>query len=96
MKDWALYFKNLAALKEELERMEMPPNASLFIHDTVTMYPSINTAQFIVCLLEYLSSMEISSKYGFSSKALLEAITRMMLNNCIRFWDIIVKQVSNQ
>jgi hypothetical protein len=84
VKDQALYLKNSAALQEELERMEMPPNASLFTYDAVTMYPSINTTQCIA-RLDYLSSPEISSKYGFSPKALLEALTLVMLNNSMRF-----------
>jgi hypothetical protein len=58
------------------------------------MYPSINTTQCIARLSEYLSSPEISSKYRFSPKALLEALTLVMLNNCMRFGDIIVKQLS--
>ncbi len=58
------------------------------------MYPSINMAQCIARLSEYLSSPEISSKYGFPPKALLEALTLVMLNNCMRFGDIIVKQLS--
>ena len=94
VKDQALYLKNSAALKEELEYMEMPPNASLFTYDAVAMYPSINTAQCIARLSDYLSSPDISSKYGFSPKALLEALALVMLNNRMRFGDIIVKQLS--
>ena len=94
MKDHAFYLKNSTALKEELERMELPPNASLFTYDAITMYPSINITQCILCLLEYLSSSEITSRYGFSSKALIEALTLLMLNNRMRFRDIIVKQHS--
>ena len=94
VKDQALYLKNSAALKEELERMEMPPNASLFTYDAIAMYPSINTAQCIARLSDYLSSPDISSKYGFSPKALLEALALVMLNNRMRFGDIIVKQLS--
>jgi hypothetical protein len=74
--------------------MEMPPNTSLFTYDAVTMYPSINMTQCIACLLDYLSSPEISSKYGFSPKALLEALTLVMLNNRMVFGDIILKQLS--
>ena len=74
--------------------MELPPNASLFTYDTVTMYPSINMAQCILHLSKYLSSPEITSKYGFSSKALIEALTLIMLNNRMQFGDIIVKQLS--
>ena len=74
--------------------MELPPNASLFTYNAVAMYPSINMAQYILHLSEYLSSPEITSKYGFSYKALIEALTLVMLNNRMRFGDIIVKQLS--
>ena len=57
-------------------------------------YNQANTTQCIARLLDYLSSPEISSKYGFSPKALLEALTLVMLNNRMRFGDIIVKQLS--
>ena len=65
VKDQALYLKNSAALKEEPKCMEMPTSASLIAYDVGTMYPSINMAQCIARLSEYLSSPEISSKYGF-------------------------------
>ena len=94
VKDQAFYLKNSAALKEELERIELPPNASLCTYNVVAMYPSINTAQCISHLSEYLSSLEITSKYRFSSEALIEALTLLMLNNCMRVGDIIVKQLS--
>ena len=94
VKHQALHLKNSAALKEELECMEMPPKVSLFTYDAVAMYPSINTAQCIARLSEYLSFLEISSKYGFSPKALLEALTLVMLNNHMWFRVIIVKQLS--
>jgi hypothetical protein len=94
VKDQALYPKNSAALKEELERIEMSPNASLCTYDAVAMYPNINTAQCIARISEYLSSLEISSKYGFSPKALLKALTLVMLNNRMKFRDIILKQLS--
>jgi hypothetical protein len=94
VKDQALYLKNSAALKEEPKCMEMPTSASLIAYDVGTMYPSINTAQCIARLSEYLSSPEISSKYGFSPKALLDALTLVMLNNQMWFGVIIVKQLS--
>jgi hypothetical protein len=92
VKDQAFYLKNSTALKKELERMELPPNASLFTYDAVAMYLSINTTQCISRLSEYLSSPEITSKYGIS-KALIEALTLVMLNNRMQFGDIIVKQL---
>ena len=44
VQDQALYFKNSAELKTELESLTLPANASLFTYDAVAMYPSINTA----------------------------------------------------
>ena len=73
--------------------MEIPPNASLSTYDAVAMYPSINTAQCIAHLSDYISSPNILSKYGFSPKALLEALALVMLKNRMRFGDIIVKQL---
>ena len=94
VKDQALYFKNSAELKTELESLTLPANASLFTYDAVAMYPSINTADCMARLTGYLSKEEVSGKYGFSAKALLEALELVMFNNRMRFGDIIVKQLS--
>jgi len=95
VKDQALYFKNSAELKSELEALgTLPTNISLFTYDAVAMYPSINTTDCLARLNTYLSQEEISGKYGFSPVALLEAIELVMSNNRMRFGDIIVKQIS--
>jgi hypothetical protein len=94
VKDQALYFKNLADLKSDLENLDLPPNASLFTYDAVAMYPSIDTTDCLACLSEYLSDSEVPTMYRFSSAALLEAFELMMFNNCMRFGNIIVKQIS--
>jgi hypothetical protein len=94
VKDQALYFKNLAELKSDLKNLDLPPIASLFMYDAVAMYPSIDTADCMACLSEYLSDPKVSTMYGFSSAALLEALELVMFNNRMRFCDIIVKQIS--
>ena len=94
VQDQALYFKNSVELKTELEALALPANASLFTYDAVVMYPSIDTADCLARLTGYLSQEEVSGKYRFSSTALLEAIELVMLNNRMRFGDIIVKQIS--
>jgi hypothetical protein len=94
VQDQALYFKNSAELKTDLEDLALPANASLFTYDAVAMYPSINTTDCLARLSGYLSKEEVSGKYGFSSAALLEAIELVMFNNRMRFGDIIVKQLS--
>ncbi len=94
VKDQALYSKNLAELKGDLEDMTLPANVSLFTYDAVAMYPSINTAQCLDRLLGFLLSPEISSRYGIKPTALLEAIELVMYNNCMCFGDVLVRQVS--
>jgi len=94
VQDQALYFKNLAELKTDLKDLALPANASLFTHDAVAMYSSNNTTDCLARLSGYLSKEEVSSRYGFSSAALLGAIELVMFNNHMRFGDIIVKQLS--
>ncbi len=94
MQDQALYFKNSAELKSEMEQLDFPANISLFTYNTIAMYPNINTAQFIEWLSNYLTDPNISSRFGYSPVALLDAIKLVMENNCMRFGDVIVKQVS--
>ncbi len=95
VQDQALYFKNSAELKTNLEGLTLPPNASLFTYNAVAMYPNINTANCLARLLVYLSDTEVATKYGFSLTALLEAMELVMYNNrTMRFGDLIVKQLS--
>ncbi len=68
VQDQALYFKNLAEMKTELESLTLPANASLFTYDAVAMYPSINTADCMARLTEYLLKDEVSGRYGFSQR----------------------------
>ena len=86
VKDQALYFKNSAELKGNLDTMELPTNASLFTYDVVAMYPSINTKQCLDRLSGFLSSPDISNHYGFQPTALIEALDIVM--------NVIVKQIS--
>ncbi len=94
VKDQVLYFKNSAELKSDLENLDLPPNASLFTFDPISMYPSIDAADCLAGLLGYLSNPEVSNMYRFSSAALLEALELVMFDNSMRFGDIIVKQIS--
>jgi hypothetical protein len=94
VKDQALYFKNSFTLKADLDGLDIPPNASLFTYDAVAMYPSINMAQCLERLLGYLSSPNIASYYGINPTALIEAIAIVMYNNCMRFGNVLVKQIS--
>ncbi len=94
VQEQALYFKNSAESKSEMEQLDLPANVSQFTYDAIAMYPNINTAQCIEWLINYLTYPNLSSKFGYSLKALIEAIKLVMENNCMRFGDVIVKQVS--
>ena len=62
VQDQALYFKNSAKLKTDLEDLALPANASLFTYDAGAMYPSINTTDCLARLSGYLSKEEVSGK----------------------------------
>ncbi len=94
VQDQALYLKNSAELKSEMEQLDFPANISLFMYDAMAMYPNIDTVQYIKWLSNYLTDPNISSRFGYSPAALLDAIKLVMENNCMRFGDVIVKQVS--
>jgi hypothetical protein len=94
VQDQALYIKNSAEFKSEMEQLDLPINTSLFTYDAAAMYPNIDTVQCIERLSNYLTDPNISSKFGYSPEALLDAIKLVMENNHMRFGDVIVKQVS--
>jgi hypothetical protein len=74
VQDQALYCKNSAELKSEMEQFDLPANISLFTYDAIAMYPNINTTQCIDQLSNYLTDPNISSKFGYSPAALVDAI----------------------
>jgi hypothetical protein len=94
VQDQALYFKISAELKSEMEQLDLPASISLFTYDAIAMYPNINTMQCIDWLSNYLTDSNISSKFGYSPAALVDATKLVMENNRMRFGDVIVKQVS--
>ena len=87
------YFKNSFALKSQLALLQLPPNASVFTYDAVSMYTNIDTDQCISSLKKYLSSRDTQTKFPhYSPSALISAIEIVMRNNRMRFGDIIVLQ----
>jgi hypothetical protein len=49
------YFKDSFALKRELNTLVIPPNASLFTYDTVSMYTNIEIDNCLEQILTFLS-----------------------------------------
>lgn len=88
------YFKNSFDLKQVLDKIILPPNASIFTYDAVSMYTHINTEDCIRRLAEFLALPETTSRYThYGSTALIEALKISMCNNRMRFGDIIAKQL---
>ncbi|KAL7526149.1 hypothetical protein ACHAXR_001344, partial [Thalassiosira sp. AJA248-18] len=88
-------FKNSFELKQELDTMTLPANASLFTYDAVLMYTNINTDDCIKRLSKFLSAREQTDCFPhYSPKALTEAIILVMRNNRMRFSDTLMKQIS--
>ena len=57
------YFKNSFELKQELNKLELPPNASLFTYDAVSMYTNINSEKCISRLSTYLLDASTSDRF---------------------------------
>ena len=57
------YFKNLFALKQELNTMVLPLNASLFTYDAVSIYTHINTEACINWLAIILTNPTIYNMF---------------------------------
>ncbi|KAL7527818.1 hypothetical protein ACHAWF_002316, partial [Thalassiosira exigua] len=88
------YFKNSFELKDELLTLTLPPNASLFSFDAVSMYTNIDTEDCIARLEQYLLDPATQLQFPhYPAKALVEAIKIIMRNNRMKFGDIIVKQL---
>ena len=85
------YFKNSFELKQTLESRPVPPNASLFTYDAVSMYTNIDTDACIEVLTEYLIANE--HKFTYNAGALIDAIIIVMRNNVCRFSDLVQRQI---
>ncbi len=79
------YFKDLFLLKQEIDKLVLPPNASIITFDAVAMYTNININDSINKIMKFLS--EIWDKYDF--KAVEEAMNIVMQSNHIQFGDLI-------
>ena len=93
VKDQATYFKDSYALKRELDKMNLPPNACIFTYDAISMYTNIETKDCINRISEFLLNPTPLAAYPYLNPPItLEALSLVMLNNCMRFNDIVVEQ----
>jgi len=88
------YFKNSFELKQELDTITVPPNASVITFDAISMYTKIDTEDCIQRLSDFLFSPECRKEFPhYNPHALVAALEIVMRNNRMRFGDIIAKQL---
>jgi hypothetical protein len=83
------YFKNSFSLKQELDKIALPPNASIITFDAVSMYTNININYSIKRILTFLPN--IWDKH--ECKAVKKAMDIVMKNNQMQFSDFIYHQI---
>ena len=88
------YIKDSFTFKTSIASLKLPPNASIFTYDAVSMYTNIDTDECIEALTIFLNRHDIQRRFQhYKPTALVEALKIVMKNNRMKFGDIIVKQV---
>lgn len=89
----ATYFKDSYSLKKMLDKITLPPNASIFTYDAISMYTNIDTNDCIKRLTDYLMIPQTTTTYPhLSPRAVVEALSIVMKNNRMKFGELIVHQ----
>jgi hypothetical protein len=84
------YFKSSFELKEDITKMDIPPHATVFTADAVSMYTNIHTETALRVITAYLFENEAwvsELLFGLPILALTEALRLIMTNNVFRFGD---------
>jgi len=87
--DQPFYFKDSFSLKQELDKIVLPPNASIITFDTVSMYTNINIDDSIERISTFLA--DIWDKHA--CKVVKSAMEIVMKNNRMQFGDLIYHQI---
>ena len=75
----ATYFRDSYTLKRELDKKNLPPNATIFTYDAISMYTNIETEDCIDWLSEYLLDPSTLATYpDLIPTATTEAISLVM------------------
>ena len=73
--------------------MHLPPNACIFTYNAISMYTNIKTKDCINHISEFLLNPTTLAAYPYlNPPSIMEALSLVMLNNCMRFNDIFVEQ----
>jgi hypothetical protein len=75
--DQPFYFKDLFSLKQELDKIVLPPNASIITFDAVSMYTNIDINDSIERISTFLANTWNKKK----CKAIKSAMEIVMKNN---------------
>ena len=87
--DQPFYFKDSFSLKQELDKIVLPPNASIITFDAVSMYTNIDIDDSI----ERISTFLANTWNKHKCKAVKSAMEIVMKNNRMRFGDLIYHQI---
>jgi hypothetical protein len=82
------YFKSSFDPKQDRTTMELPPNATIFTADAVSMYTNIHTETALRVITEYLNNNKDTVSellFDLPAQALTEALRLIMTNNVFRF-----------
>ena len=89
VKEQHSYFKDSFELKQQLDDLNLPPNASLITFDAVSMYTNIDINDCIDRVSTYLATIWDCDK----CKAVTQAMEIVMQNNRMRFGDLVFHQI---
>jgi hypothetical protein len=84
-----LYFKDSFSLKQELEKIVLPPNASIITFDAISMYTNIDIDNSIEQISTFLAN--IWDKH--ECKAVKKLMEIVMKNNQMQFDDLIYHRI---
>ncbi|KAL7526041.1 hypothetical protein ACHAWF_001605 [Thalassiosira exigua] len=88
------YFRDTFHLKKKLGALEVPPDASLFTYDAVSMYTNIDTNNCIEHLSNFLHSAACKADFPhLVLEAIIETLILVMKNTKIKFRDLFVLQL---
>ena len=87
-------FKNSLQLKEQLLKLNIPPNACLFTADAVSMYTNIPTHTVLNLIGKHIIQYKHKSNGTYPADAIREGLCLVMTMNNFTFGDLTFKQLN--
>ena len=88
------FFKNSLQLKEQLLKLNIPPNACLFTADAVSMYTNISTHTVLNLIGKHITQYKHESNGTYPADAIREGLCLVMTMNTFTFGDLTFKQLN--